>query len=460
MSLTSALNIAQSGLNATGQRARVASSNIANVGTLGYVRRSVALVDSQHGGVGVSGIVRHADTALSELRRDAQSSSARSEQLSSVMAQLLTPYGDPNTGGGLQAAFDQMRGDLETLRNSPEALAAQESAAFSIKDFTASLNSIAAGQAAFRSQADQNIATDVETANEILNNLEDLNTDVLRTQAAGADTSDLLDRRDNLISELSEILPVNVETRDDGAIRIATKSGLTLLGETVHEIEFQPVQSVFAADISELEGGRLSVPTIGGRPIGPGTGTHALHDGRLSANLNLRDTAIPEQARALDQFAFEMADALQTAGMPILVDGAGPVDVTNITGLAGRLSIASEIDPDTGGLPSRLRDGLTAATPGTPGDDSRLNAIVEALSGRSGQFADLVDGVSSDTFRAERIHVGNLSREATLLESEAAQSGVDLDYELQSLIAIEQSYSANARVIQSINEMFDSLLRI
>ena len=129
-----------------------------------------------------------------------------------------------------------MRGELETLRNSPEALAAQESAAFSIKDFTASLNSIAAGQADFRSQADQNIATDVETANEILNNLEDLNTDVLRTQAAGADTSDLLDRRDNLISELSEILPVNVETRDDGAIRIATKSGLTLLGETVHEI--------------------------------------------------------------------------------------------------------------------------------------------------------------------------------------------------------------------------------
>ena len=460
MSLTSALNIAQSGLNATGQRARVASSNIANVGTPGYVRRSVVLVDSQNGGVGVSGIVRHNDAALSGLRRDAQSSSARSEQLNTVMSQLLSPYGDPNSGGGLQAAFDQMRGDLETLRNSPEALAAQENAVFSLKDFTSSLNSIAAGQANFRSQADQAIATDVETANNLLYTIEGLNADVVRTQATGANTSDLLDRRDNLISELSEIIPVDIETDENGAVRIGTRSGLTLLGNTVHEIDFQPVQAVFAADTSELAGGRLSIPTIDGRPIGPGAGTSAIHDGRLSANLQLRDTTIPEQGRALDQFAFDLADTLQTAGMPILVDGSTPVDAGNLTGLAGRLSVASEIDPDIGGIPSRLRDGLGATDTGNPGDDTRLNSIVEALSGRSGDFANLVDGVSSEAFRSERIHVGNLSREATLLESEAAQSGVDMDYELQSLIAIEQSYSANARVIQSIGDMFDALLRI
>ncbi len=460
MSLTSALNIAQSGLNATGQRARVASSNIANVGTPGYVRRSVSLVDSQNGGVNISGTVRHTDTALSGLRRDAQSSSARSEQLNAVMTQLLAPYGDPNSGGGLQAAFDQMRGSLETLRNSPEALAAQESALFSLKDFTASLNSIAAGQANFRSQADQAITTDVQAANSILYTLEDLNADVVRTQAAGADANDLLDRRDNLVSELSEILPINVETDKNGAVRIATQSGLTLLGNTVHEIKFQPAQAVFAGDTSELVGGRLSIPQVDGRPIGPGTGTHALLDGRLSANLQLRDATIPEQGQALDQFAFEVADALQTAGMPIFNDAGAPVDISNLTGLAGRLSVASEIDPDTGGLPSRLRDGLNTVTEGPPGDDTRLNLIMEALSGRSGDFADLVDSVSSEAFRAERIHVGNLSRQATLLESEAAQSGVDLDYELQSLIAIEQSYSANARVIQSINDMFDALLRI
>ena len=460
MSLSSALNIAQSGLSATGQRARVASSNIANVGTPGYVRRSAALVDSRHGGVDVSGIVRHADAALSGLRRDAQSSSARSEQLNTVMTQLLTPYGDPNSGGGLQAAFDQMRGDLETLRNSPEALAAQESAVYSIQDFTASLNAIASGQADFRSQADQAIATDVETANGLLYSLQELNADVVRTQAAGADTSDLQDRRDNLISELSEIIPLDVETNDTGAVRINTQSGLTLLSNTVHEIEFEPVLAVFASDVTEIDGGRLSIPSIDGRPIGPGTGPHALHDGRLSANLQLRDTTIPEQGRALDQFAFEMADALQTAGMPILTDGTTPIDISNLTGLAGRLSVASEIDPDAGGLPSRLRDGLNAVAPGAPGDDTKLTEIVDALSGSSGNFTDLVDGVSIEAFRAERIHVGNLSRETTLLESEAAQSGVDLDYELQSLIAIEQSYSANARVIQSIGEMFDALLRI
>lgn len=460
MSLTSALNIAQSGLNATGQRARVASSNIANVGTPGYVRRSVSLVEAQQGGVGVSGIVRHTDSALTDLRREAQSSAARSDQLNTAMTRLLAPYGDPNTGGGLQAAFDQMRGDIETLRNSPEALAAQESAVFSLKDFTTALNNIASEQAQFRSETDQSIAADVELANGLLQDIYELNADVLRTRAAGADASDILDSRENLVTQLSEILPVDIKSQEDGTLRIGTKSGLTLLGDTLHEIEFQPAGSVYAADSSELNGGRLSVPTVDGNYIGPGTGTHAVHEGRLGANLHLRDTIIPEQSRALDQFAFEMADALQSSGMPLFTDGTSPVDISNLTGLAGRLSVASELDPDLGGLPSRLRDGLNAITPGSAADDTRLSVIVDALSGRSGDFADLVDGVSTEAFRAERIHIGNLSREATLLESEAAKSGVDLDYELQSLIAIEQSYSANARVIQSVSEMFDSLLRI
>ena len=460
MSLTSALNIAQSGLNATGQRARVASSNIANVSTPGYVRRSADLVDSLHGGVNVSGIVRHADSGLTALRREAQSSSAQSEQLNTVMSQLLAPYGDTEAGGGLQGAFDQLRSDLETLQNSPESVAAQDTAVFSIKDFAASLNSMADTQANFRSQADADIAADVSSANELLNSIADLNGDIVSTQAAGANASSLLDTRGNLITELAEILPVKVEIENSGVAHIRTESGLTLLGDTVHELEFEPALAVYASDTSELEGGRLSVPTIDGNPIGPNSGTHAIHDGRLGANLNLRDTVIPNQIAALDGFAFEMADALQTAGMAVFTDGSSPVDMSNLTGLAGRLSVASEVDPDAGGLSSRLRDGLDAVTVGPQGDDTRLSAMVNALSGTTQDFATLVDGVSSDAFRAERIHIGNLARESTLVASEAAQSGVDLDYELQSLIAIEQSYSANARVIQSVDEMFDALLRI
>jgi flagellar hook-associated protein 1 FlgK len=38
--------------------------------------------------------------------------------------------------------------------------------------------------------------------------------------------------------------------------------------------------------------------------------------------------------------------------------------------------------------------------------------------------------------------------------------GVDTDAELQRLMIVEQAYAANARVIKTVDEMLDSILRI
>ena len=46
------------------------------------------------------------------------------------------------------------------------------------------------------------------------------------------------------------------------------------------------------------------------------------------------------------------------------------------------------------------------------------------------------------------------------IDTRQMPSAVDLDNELQSLLQIEQAYAANARVIQTINDMFDILSRI
>ena len=45
--------------------------------------------------------------------------------------------------------------------------------------------------------------------------------------------------------------------------------------------------------------------------------------------------------------------------------------------------------------------------------------------------------------------------------SEAAFSeGIDTDYEMQTLLQIEQSYAANARVIQAIDDMMQRILEL
>lgn len=46
------------------------------------------------------------------------------------------------------------------------------------------------------------------------------------------------------------------------------------------------------------------------------------------------------------------------------------------------------------------------------------------------------------------------------LTEEALADGVDTDQEMQNLLTIEQAYKANARVIEAVESMLDSLMRI
>ncbi len=48
----------------------------------------------------------------------------------------------------------------------------------------------------------------------------------------------------------------------------------------------------------------------------------------------------------------------------------------------------------------------------------------------------------------------------TLQKKMDATSGVDIDTEMASLLALQNAYSANARVMSTVNSMFQSLMQI
>jgi flagellar hook-associated protein 1 FlgK len=96
-----------------------------------------------------------------------------------------------------------------------------------------------------------------------------------------------------------------------------------------------------------------------------------------------------------------------------------------------------------------------------------LNERITPTSGDFGtgplSASDLTSGLMS------RIGVQRLSAQqsvtfAAASQHETAQAerafGVDTDAELQMLILVEQQYAANARMIDTINQMMDTLMRI
>lgn len=459
MSLTSALSYANSGLAVTGRRAALASTNIANAQTEGYARRSIDLAQS-NGGVAIAGITRSADEALTQTRRTAQSSSAGTDVIRSVLTRIGEPLGEPDSETGLFAAFSRMQGDLETLRNTPESIAAQDIAVASLQDLVRTISNVSATLRSEREKADAQLANDIETANQILHELFDLNADIVSAQAGSRDIAALQDRRTQTLDRLADIIPIETFEDSTGEIRVSTPSGLPLVGATVHEIEFTPARTLSLQDTTTDQGGRLSIPTVGGRPIAPGHGQHAVTEGRLAAWVQLRDTTIPQRGSDLDQYAFDLAQAFSNAGADLFTDNGNPVDVTQIAGLSGRLTLNAAIDPARGGEAYRLRDGMAAVAEGATSDDTLLTALVEASAPFSDQLSTLISSASSETFRAERIHTGNQSRLTALTDAETSVTAVDMDFELQTLLTIEQAYAANARVIQTVDDMFAELLRI
>jgi len=110
MALSSALNIAASGLTASARLAQTVSNNLSNAQTDGYGRRELALITKEQGGVSVSGVVRHADVRLLANRWLADADVGERQAGAQALAELeqsFGPVGDASGVAGRLAAFEQ-----------------------------------------------------------------------------------------------------------------------------------------------------------------------------------------------------------------------------------------------------------------------------------------------------------------------------------------------------------------
>ncbi|MFU8776562.1 MAG: flagellar basal body rod C-terminal domain-containing protein, partial [Roseovarius sp.] len=73
--------------------------------------------------------------------------------------------------------------------------------------------------------------------------------------------------------------------------------------------------------------------------------------------------------------------------------------------------------------------------------------------------AALISNLSKERVTMEE-HQSFATSQAAELRSQELATGVDSDAELQRLLLVEQAFGANARMIQTIDDMLDTLLRI
>ncbi|SMO78585.1 flagellar hook-associated protein FlgK [Ruegeria faecimaris] len=483
MNMSTALNNALGGLTAASRGAAVVSENIANALTPGYARRSLELATNTISGHGVRtvGVIRHQDPVLTSNRRATDADLAFHTTISDFHTRLESLVGSADDPASLSVRLADFDSSLLTAASLPDSSERLDQVARTAQDLARGLNAASEGLRQMRSDADRSIGKQVDTLNQTLKDIEELNAKIPAIKYSGGDIGGLLDQRQVLIDQVNELVPVNVIQRENDQVSIYSDGGLILLENTAAEFSFSTTGDT--KPHMTLANGLLSGLEMNGNPVRTSGDFAQIRGGALMAQFQIRDEIAVEAQVDLDAVARDLIERFETPGLDptalatdpgVFTDDGSRFDPASVTGLASRISLNAIVDPDAGGDSWKLRAGLGATAPGSAGDASQLRAFIsilnderpvsgavfgagnmraadisEALLSRIGSDANVADG--------RRVFANSANLEMTAIE---AEQGVDTDQELQRLMQIEQAYAANARLVSVVDELMDTLLRL
>ncbi|CAO3437620.1 flagellar hook-associated protein FlgK [Azospirillum endophyticum] len=315
MSLRVASSIASSALRTSEVGIAVASSNVANADTDGYTRKTASNVTRSTGvnvaSVDVTAVSSNVDRYLLKTLVSAQSDLGYTDTRNSYLDRMQSAFGsvsDDDSGGtDIGSMIDALADTLGTLATSPESESAKAATVQDLSDLAETLRNTSSSIQSLRAQADDEVATTVDTINETLNSIDSLNDRIVKGKALGQNVTDLEDQRNTALKSLAQSIDVAYQVDDSGLMRISTASGKSLLDTRVHELSYTPAASVSASTVysagsSGFGGIMLNGVDVTGSSLG----------GSLGALVQLRDTDLPAQQAGLDELATTLMGTLNS----------------------------------------------------------------------------------------------------------------------------------------------------
>ncbi len=453
MGLTADLNVSVQSLLAATESMDVTTTNIANMNTPGYARRTVVLEESAPSGgdgsttgVDVKAIQSMRDSVLDLSINAATSQQNLNNTVSGSLSAVQTVFSD-TASGSVGSTIDSFFSALQQLSTSPADGSLRADVLTAADNVASSFQSTASVITQAQQQADQAVVQETSDANTLLQQIASTNGEITAAQNLGQSTNSDQDQLSGLLTQLSAIMDYQTVNSSDG-LTLTTSNGTPLVvGNTA-----------YALTNSENSSGFNDV-YANGTDI-----TSTIQGGTLGGDIQTRDQTLATMSTQLDQFAYQFAQAVnnvQTAGSDVngkagvaLFD---PPDTTsgNSTGAAASISVAL-----TSG--SQI---AAAATGGASGDDSNLTNMIDLQNQSiiSGDTPD--DAFANLTFSiGNTISLANSNSTATgniltqLQNQQSSIEGVSLDEESSNLLLYERSYQAAAKIISTVDTLMGNVL--
>lgn len=502
MSLDLALGIARSGLAAVQRGLAQTSQNIGNAETPGYTRKTVPqqaaiVAGGLPGGVRTGEAQRAVDRALVTRLDESRAAEAAATLRERLLSGVEQAHGAPSDGTSLADAVGALRSGLVALRGSPAEPGLQFEALDTAQTLARRLNGVSDAIGRARQEAQDVIEREVASMNATLREIATL-TARLKSGVEGQGAA-IEDQRDAAVARLAESLEVRAVRQENGDI--------LLLARGIAVLPLDPDRDLFGV------GGATVTPGAhhGGSGTLPGVllngldVTGAIPGGRLGEALMLRDRTLPRMQAEADLAAAHLAGRFEAQGLRLFTDTDGSVPATGAyaggaqIGFAGRIAV----NPVLAANAALLRDGThavagvpggpTAFTPNPPGGPAGFATLLDrvlefslgAEAAPGSPWAAIPtaglgpDGTLSSAFVAPATLEGYAGRVTAAPAAERAaasaarqesgglraalegrlrqESGVDVDAEMAGMIALQNAYAANARVLGAVQSMWDSL---
>jgi flagellar hook-associated protein 1 FlgK len=347
----SALQAFQSAINAT-------SNNIANASTPGYDVESVNLTEALPqsdgtatvgSGVVVTGISRAYSQAAAAQLNSSQSTLGQLNALQSYTNQIDNLFG--TSVGGLSTALQGFYSAWSNVANNPTSTASRQALLSQAQSVASSFQTASGQLNELNGDVNTRIAADVSQINSIASSISTLNQQIVTSTAqnGGQQPNELLDQRDQLVSNLSQLVGVTTTTDSNGGLNVFIGNGqpLVLQGQTttLTTVPDQFNASQLEISTSALKGNSISSSITSGDLGGLLAARTQVIDPALNqlgvVATALSQTVNTQQAQGLDlngQFGaaiFSAPAAQATASSKNTDATTASASVTNVGALTG-----------------------------------------------------------------------------------------------------------------------------
>jgi flagellar hook-associated protein 1 FlgK len=306
--LSSIFGIDLSALQAFQQAIEVTSNNVANASTPGYDEESIeldtALPQDAGGiaigsGVDVAGVQRAYSQAAATQLNTSQSTLSQLTSLQNYTSQIDNLFG--TTAGGLTTALQTYYSGWSTVADDPTSTASRQALLGDAGALAANLNSTSSQLQEMNSDVNTRITADVNQINSIGTQISSLNAQITQSTGSGQTPNQLLDQRDQLVSNLSQLVGVTTTSNTDGSINVYLGNGQPLvLDQNTYQLSTVP--NPFNA--SQLE---VASTASDGASI-----SSSITSGDLGGLLAARTQAIDPALNQLGQIATAVAQSANT----------------------------------------------------------------------------------------------------------------------------------------------------